>query len=153
MGPTLNLRIQSGHSGAVCQAASKISSSNYSSIFESDSECSSHIDSLSGSALRVVRLMKNNEPLGATAKIGDDGSLTVARIIKGGAADRSGLIHINDRIIEVNGIRAKKSNVEVRMRYKLYEMDLKIAVTEIFLVKRCASTFKMAQFKAKCGPF
>ena len=120
MGPTLNLRIQSGHSGAVCQAASKISSSNYSSIFESDSECSSHIDSLSGSALRVVRLMKNNEPLGATAKIGDDGSLTVARIIKGGAADRSGLIHINDRIIEVNGIRAKKSNVEVRMRYNLY---------------------------------
>ena len=59
--------------------------------------------------------MKNNEPLGATAKIGDDGSLTVARIIKGGAADRSGLIHINDRIIEVNGIRAKKSNVEVRI--------------------------------------
>ena len=71
--------------------------------------------------------MKNNEPLGATAKIGDDGSLTVARIIKGGAADRSGLIHINDRIIEVNGIRAKKSNVEVRMRFKLYEMDLKMA--------------------------
>ena len=58
--------------------------------------------------------LKNNEPLGATAKIGDDGSLTVARIIKGGAADRSGLIHINDRIIEVNGVRAKKSNVEVR---------------------------------------
>ena len=60
--------------------------------------------------------MKNNEPLGATAKIGDDGSLTVARIIKGGAADRSGLIHINDRIIEVNGVRAKKSNVEVSYR-------------------------------------
>ena len=67
----------------------------------------------SSPALRVVRLMKNDEPLGATAKIGDDGSLTVARIIKGGAADRSGLIHINDRIIEVNGVRAKKSNVEV----------------------------------------
>ena len=63
--------------------------------------------------------MKNNEPLGATAKIGDDGSLTVARIIKGGAADRSGLIHINDRIIEVNGIRAKKSNVEVRIIFKI----------------------------------
>lgn len=112
----LRALLSSGHSGAVCQAASKISSSNYSSIFESDSECSSHIDSLSGSALRVVRLMKNNEPLGATAKIGDDGSLTVARIIKGGAADRSGLIHINDRIIEVNGIRAKKSNVEAIMQ-------------------------------------
>ena len=108
--------IQFGHSGAVCQAASKISSANYSNIFESEAECSNttHLDSLSGSALRVVRLMKNNEPLGATAKIGDDGSLTVARIIKGGAADRSGLIHVNDRIIEVNGIRAKKSNVEVK---------------------------------------
>ena len=60
-----------------------------------------------------MRLVKGDEPLGATAKIGDDGSLIVARVIKGGAADRSGLIHVNDRIVEVNGIRAKPSNVEV----------------------------------------
>ena len=38
---------------------------------------------------------QNNEPLGATAKIGEDGSLTVARIIKGGAADRSGIVSEN----------------------------------------------------------
>lgn len=72
-------------------------------------------ETIEGSALRVVRLMKGDEPLGATAKICDDGSLVVARIIKGGAADRSGLIHINDRIVEVNGIRAKPNNVEVRI--------------------------------------
>ena len=71
---------------------------------------------LEGCALRVVRLVKGDEPLGATAKIGDDGSLIVARVIKGGAADRSGLIHVNDRIVEVNGIRAKPSNVEVLMK-------------------------------------
>lgn len=73
---------------------------------------------MKGSALRVVRLMKGDEPLGATAKICDDGSLVVARIIKGGAADRSGLIHINDRIVEVNGIRAKPNNVEVNTALK-----------------------------------
>ena len=116
----------------MCKAASKISDGNFGSLFESDSnscgqrgdEHNSDFDDNSGSpALRVVRLMKNNEPLGATAKIGDDGSLTVARIIKGGAADRSGLIHINDRIIEVNGVRAKKSNVEVR--YYIYKGTFK----------------------------
>ena len=78
-----------------------------------DLGCSSLDEAIEGSALRVVRLMKGDEPLGATAKICDDGSLVVARIIKGGAADRSGLIHINDRIVEVNGIRAKPNNVEV----------------------------------------
>ena len=66
-----------------------------------------------------MRLVKGDEPLGATAKIGDDGSLIVARVIKGGAADRSGLIHVNDRIVEVNGIRAKPSNVEVNFVYKV----------------------------------
>ena len=101
--------------------------------------------------------MKNNEPLGATAKIGDDGSLTVARIIKGGAADRSGLIHINDRIIEVNGIRAKKSNVEVRMRYKLYEMDLKMAQNgcdrDSSRKKMCIQISKWPTFPFELGHF
>ena len=68
--------------------------------------------------------MKGDEPLGATAKICDDGSLVVARIIKGGAADRSGLIHINDRIVEVNGIRAKPNNVEVNKAKYVKNLDI-----------------------------
>ncbi|XP_076823704.1 MAGUK p55 subfamily member 7-like [Clavelina lepadiformis] len=58
--------------------------------------------------MKVVRLVKSDEPLGAT--IVDDettGNIIIARILKGGAADRSGLIHINDTIVEINGVKTK----------------------------------------------
>uniref|UniRef100_A0A096M1F8 MAGUK p55 scaffold protein 4 n=1 Tax=Poecilia formosa TaxID=48698 RepID=A0A096M1F8_POEFO len=55
-------------------------------------------------ATRIVCLVKNKQPLGATIKRNDiTGEIFVARIIHGGLADRSGLLHAGDRIIEVNG--------------------------------------------------
>ncbi|XP_072032112.1 MAGUK p55 subfamily member 7-like isoform X2 [Amphiura filiformis] len=60
------------------------------------------------SSIKIVRLVKSNEPLGATIKYDDQvGTVVVARIMHGGAADRSGLIHIGDVIYEVNGINVK----------------------------------------------
>ncbi|XP_056868928.1 MAGUK p55 subfamily member 7 isoform X6 [Takifugu flavidus] len=56
-------------------------------------------------SVKIIRLVKNKEPLGATIRRDDDtGAILVARIMKGGAADRSGLIHIGDELKEVNGI-------------------------------------------------
>ncbi|KAM8871826.1 MAGUK p55 subfamily member 4 isoform 1-T2 [Synchiropus picturatus] len=55
-------------------------------------------------ATRIVCLVKNKQPLGATIKRNDNtGEIFVARVIHGGLADRSGLLHGGDRIIEVNG--------------------------------------------------
>ncbi|XP_061898901.1 MAGUK p55 subfamily member 4-like isoform X2 [Entelurus aequoreus] len=55
-------------------------------------------------ATRIVCLVKNKQPLGATIKRNDiTGEIFVARVIHGGLADRSGLLHSGDRIIEVNG--------------------------------------------------
>ncbi|XP_014905196.1 MAGUK p55 subfamily member 4 [Poecilia latipinna] len=55
-------------------------------------------------ATRIVCLVKNKQPLGATIKRNNiTGEIFVARIIHGGLADRSGLLHAGDRIIEVNG--------------------------------------------------
>ncbi|XP_014847126.1 PREDICTED: MAGUK p55 subfamily member 4 [Poecilia mexicana] len=55
-------------------------------------------------ATRIVCLVKNKQPLGATIKRNDiTGEIFVARVIHGGLADRSGLLHAGDRIIEVNG--------------------------------------------------
>ncbi|XP_072235615.1 MAGUK p55 subfamily member 4 [Leuresthes tenuis] len=55
-------------------------------------------------ATRIVCLVKNKQPLGATIKRNEiTGEIFVARIIHGGLADRSGLLHAGDRIIEVNG--------------------------------------------------
>lgn len=56
-------------------------------------------------SVKIIRLVKNREPLGATIKRDEQtGAVVVARIMHGGAADRSGLIHVGDELKEVNGI-------------------------------------------------
>ncbi|XP_051883331.1 MAGUK p55 subfamily member 4 isoform X2 [Pristis pectinata] len=56
-------------------------------------------------ALRIVCLVKNNHPLGATIKRHEvTGSIVIARVIRGGLADRSGLLFAGDKLVEVNGI-------------------------------------------------
>ncbi|XP_056155161.1 MAGUK p55 subfamily member 7 [Lampris incognitus] len=56
-------------------------------------------------SVKIIRLVKNKEPLGATIKRDEHtGAILVARIMRGGAADRSGLIHVGDELKEVNGI-------------------------------------------------
>lgn len=45
---------------------------------------------------------------GATIKSEDDtGKIVIARVMHGGAADRSGLIHVGDEVVEVNGINVE----------------------------------------------
>ncbi|XP_041829454.1 MAGUK p55 subfamily member 3-like isoform X2 [Melanotaenia boesemani] len=61
-------------------------------------------DDLEEESVKIVRLVKNKEPLGATIRRDEaTGALIVARIMKGGAADRSGLVHVGDELREVNG--------------------------------------------------
>ncbi|XP_076854594.1 MAGUK p55 subfamily member 7 [Brachyhypopomus gauderio] len=56
-------------------------------------------------SVKIIRLVKSKEPLGATIKRDEHtGAITIARIMRGGAADRSGLIHVGDELKEVNGI-------------------------------------------------
>ncbi|XP_036428214.1 MAGUK p55 subfamily member 7 isoform X2 [Colossoma macropomum] len=56
-------------------------------------------------SVKIIRLVKNKEPLGATIKRDEStGAIVIARIMRGGAADRSGLIHVGDELKEVNGI-------------------------------------------------
>uniref|UniRef100_A0A8C0VNG1 MAGUK p55 scaffold protein 4 n=1 Tax=Cyanistes caeruleus TaxID=156563 RepID=A0A8C0VNG1_CYACU len=55
--------------------------------------------------MRIVCLVKNNQPLGATIKRHEiTGDITVARVIHGGLADRSGLLYAGDKLVEVNGV-------------------------------------------------
>ena len=63
-------------------------------------------------SVRVVRIEKSScEPLGATVKNEPDGSVLIGRIVKGGAAEKSGLLHEGDEVLEVNGIEMKGRNV------------------------------------------
>ncbi|XP_060945001.1 MAGUK p55 subfamily member 4-like [Limanda limanda] len=55
-------------------------------------------------AMRIVCLVKNNQPLGATIRRDEEtGGIFIARVIHGGLADRSGLLHPGDLVVEVNG--------------------------------------------------
>ncbi|MFT7818149.1 MAGUK p55 subfamily member 4-like [Arapaima gigas] len=54
-------------------------------------------------AVRIVCLVKNNQPLGATIKKNEvTGEIFIARVIHGGLADRSGLLNAGDKVVEVN---------------------------------------------------
>uniref|UniRef100_A0A8P0NZQ2 MAGUK p55 subfamily member 4 n=1 Tax=Canis lupus familiaris TaxID=9615 RepID=A0A8P0NZQ2_CANLF len=56
-------------------------------------------------AMRIVCLVKNQQPLGATIKRHEmTGDILVARVIHGGLAERSGLLYAGDKLVEVNGV-------------------------------------------------
>ncbi|XP_074643187.1 MAGUK p55 subfamily member 7-like isoform X2 [Tubulanus polymorphus] len=61
-------------------------------------------------SIKIVRLLKHNEPLGATLKILGSGAVLIARVMHGGAADRSGLIQAGDEVVEVNGVCKNSSD-------------------------------------------
>lgn len=74
---------------------------------------SSLLDRLSQYAeqnVRVVRIEKTAEPLGATVR-NDGDSVVVARIIRGGTAEASGLLHEGDEILEVNQVELRGKDV------------------------------------------
>ncbi|XP_058644210.1 MAGUK p55 subfamily member 4 [Onychostoma macrolepis] len=59
-------------------------------------------------AMRIVCLVKNKQPLGATIRKNEKtGNIFIARVIHGGLADRSGLLHPGDKLVEVNGQKVR----------------------------------------------
>lgn len=66
-------------------------------------EDSGTMNGFGGQPIRMVGLHKQpNKPLGMTLAV-EHGDLVVARIIHGGMIDRQGLLHVGDKIKEVNG--------------------------------------------------
>ncbi|KAK6999948.1 MAGUK p55 subfamily member 5 [Biomphalaria glabrata] len=61
-------------------------------------------------SVRIVHLEKTTEHLGATVK-NEGESVIIARIVKGGAAEKSGLLHEGDEILEVNGVDMRGKNI------------------------------------------
>nr|XP_045610330.1 uncharacterized protein LOC123765695 isoform X4 [Procambarus clarkii] len=61
-------------------------------------------------SVKIVRIDKTNEPLGATIRNEGD-SVIIGRIVKGGAAEKSGLLHEGDEILEVNGVEVRGKSV------------------------------------------
>lgn len=60
--------------------------------------------------VKIINLEKTNDPLGATVRNEGD-AVVIGRIVKGGTAEKSGLLHEGDEILEVNGIDMKGKNI------------------------------------------
>nr|XP_023013161.1 MAGUK p55 subfamily member 5-A isoform X3 [Leptinotarsa decemlineata]XP_023013162.1 MAGUK p55 subfamily member 5-A isoform X3 [Leptinotarsa decemlineata]XP_023013163.1 MAGUK p55 subfamily member 5-A isoform X3 [Leptinotarsa decemlineata] len=60
--------------------------------------------------IKIIKIEKSTEPLGATVKNEGD-AVVIGRIIRGGAADKSGLLHEGDEILEVNGIEMRGKSI------------------------------------------
>ncbi|XP_040568313.1 protein PALS1 [Lepeophtheirus salmonis] len=60
--------------------------------------------------IKIVKIEKTNEPLGATVK-NEDEAVVIGRIIRGGVAERSGLLREGDEILEVNEVELRGKNV------------------------------------------
>ncbi|KAK7907635.1 hypothetical protein WMY93_016247 [Mugilogobius chulae] len=64
-----------------------------------------------GESVKLVRLEKTRDtPLGATVR-NDVDSVVVSRVVKGGSAERSGLLSEGDEILEINGIPIRGKHV------------------------------------------
>ncbi|OAD59605.1 MAGUK p55 subfamily member 7 [Eufriesea mexicana] len=130
--------------------------------------------------VKIVQLVKSNEPLvrqlgrtlvfnvflecgagvepilGATMKTCEvTGKIVIARIMHGGAADRSGLIHVGDEIYEVNGISVEgktpncvlkiMQNSEGTITFKIVPADSKGEIRESKVRVRAHFSYKAAE--------
>jgi C-terminal processing protease CtpA/Prc len=60
--------------------------------------------------LKLVNIEKSETPLGATIR-NRDGSVVIGRIVSGGAAEKSGLLHEEDEILEINNVPVRGKTI------------------------------------------
>ncbi|XP_044747710.1 protein PALS1 isoform X2 [Coccinella septempunctata] len=60
--------------------------------------------------IKIIKIEKSTEPLGATVRNEGD-AVVVGRVVRGGAAHQSGLLHEGDEILEVNGVEMRGKSV------------------------------------------
>lgn len=60
--------------------------------------------------IRIIQIEKSSEPLGATVR-NEGEAVVIGRVVRGGAAEKSGLMHEGDEILEVNGIEMRGKSV------------------------------------------
>jgi MAGUK p55 subfamily member 5 len=60
--------------------------------------------------IRIIQIEKSSEPLGATIR-NELEAVVIGRVVRGGAAEKSGLLHEGDEILEVNGIELRGKSV------------------------------------------
>jgi len=62
------------------------------------------------SNIKIIKIEKTNEPLGATVR-NEGEAVIIGRVVRGGAAEKSGLLHEGDEVLEVNGVEMRGKSV------------------------------------------
>jgi MAGUK p55 subfamily protein 5 len=78
--------------------------------------------------LKLVNIDKAETPLGATIR-NLDGRIIIGRIVKGGAADLSGLLHEDDEILEVNGVPVRGKTINDVSEMLVSKFQQKFVIT------------------------
>lgn len=60
--------------------------------------------------IKIIKIEKTNEPLGATVRNEGD-AVMIGRVVRGGAAEKTGLLHQGDEVLEVNGVAMRGKSV------------------------------------------
>ncbi len=79
-------------------------------------------------AIRMIGIRKlNDEPLGITVRVNENGDLEIARIMHGGMIDKQGLLHEGDIIKEINGdVVNTPEELQERLRLAKGSITLKV---------------------------
>jgi len=83
-------------------------------------------------AIRMIGIRKvNDEPLGITVRVNENGDLEIARIMHGGLIDKQALLHEGDIIKEVNG-ESVSTPEELQEKLKIAQGSVTLKVVPSF---------------------
>lgn len=106
------LQIQSHRTDDYDYAPEQVQMDIENNLYQNSLHPLTDIDLSDGTCTKTVIIEKtSNQALGATIKNDVDGNVVIGRIVHGGAAHGSGLLHEGDEILEVNGVEMRGKNV------------------------------------------
>lgn len=107
----LNDLLNTPHIQALLSAHDKVAEQEMMPESVSEDRFYENIAQYGDETVKIVRIDKARDiPLGATVRNELD-SVIISRIVKGGAAEKSGLLHEGDEILEINGIEIRGKDV------------------------------------------
>uniref|UniRef100_A0A8B9FYS6 Protein PALS1 n=1 Tax=Amazona collaria TaxID=241587 RepID=A0A8B9FYS6_9PSIT len=110
-GQELNALLNAPHVQALLLAHDKVAEQEMQPDPVTDEKIYENIGVYGGETVKIVRIEKARDiPLGATVRNEMD-SVIISRIVKGGAAEKSGLLHEGDEVLEINGIEIRGKDV------------------------------------------
>ncbi|KAL2303660.1 hypothetical protein Nmel_008937 [Mimus melanotis] len=110
-GQELNALLNAPHMQALLLAHDKVAEQEMQPEPMTDEKIYENVGVYGGETVKIVRIEKARDiPLGATVRNEMD-SVIISRIVKGGAAEKSGLLHEGDEVLEINGIEIRGKDV------------------------------------------